>query len=324
VIIPTFNCAAYLPEAIESGLAQTWPSREIVVVDDGSTDDTPDILRGYGERIRWVRQENRGIGGARNTGIRAAKGDLIAFLDADDVWLPRKLELQVLGLERCPEAALTFTESDLFDEHGIVLEKMIPNRRALAAKFAVLDPREGISAGWFYYDLLLQECMHVSSVLVRRNCLSVTGLFDESLPSGSEDYDLWLRFACRWPVVLVDQVLTRYRLRGGSTSPSAWRERISVWRANHRPIRARHLASLPALQRREPRRELADYLLLDGWVELQAGRLREARALFRRSVGFGGPAVRAARYWAASYLPAPVRQAIRDLRSVRSRRASTA
>src|SRR5437773_3781756 len=99
VVIPTYNYARYLPEAIDSALAQTHAPLEVIVVDDGSTDDTPRVLAVYGDRIRVIRQANRGPGAARNTGIAAARGEYVGFLDADDVWLPRKLELQMARFE---------------------------------------------------------------------------------------------------------------------------------------------------------------------------------------------------------------------------------
>ncbi|HEX3110532.1 MAG TPA: glycosyltransferase family A protein, partial [Thermoanaerobaculia bacterium] len=107
VVIPSYNYARYLGEAIDSALGQTLPPLEVIVVDDGSTDDTPAVLAAYGDRIRVLRQKNAGVAVARNSGIAAARGECVAFLDADDVWLPRKLELQIplftdsVGLVHC-------------------------------------------------------------------------------------------------------------------------------------------------------------------------------------------------------------------------------
>src|SRR5687767_14566662 len=110
VVIPTYNYGRYVGDAIDSALAQTRPPDEVVVVDDGSTDDTPDRLAAYGDRIRVVRQTNQGLSAARNAGIRAAHGDWVAFLDSDDAFHPRKLELQLGALARRPELRLLATD----------------------------------------------------------------------------------------------------------------------------------------------------------------------------------------------------------------------
>ena len=106
VIIPAYNYARYLAEAIDSALGQTYAPLEVIVVDDASTDDTPRVLAAYGQRIRAIRQPNGGAGAARNTGIAAARGEYVAFLDADDVWLPRKLELQMALFDADPALGL--------------------------------------------------------------------------------------------------------------------------------------------------------------------------------------------------------------------------
>ena len=110
VVIPTYNYARFLPRALDSVLAQTWRDYEIIVVDDGSTDGTPEVAQAYGERIRYLRKENGGAATARNAGILAARGELLAFLDADDAWVPEKLARQVAYLDRHPEFGMVYSD----------------------------------------------------------------------------------------------------------------------------------------------------------------------------------------------------------------------
>ena len=110
VVIPTYNRADTVPRAVQSVLAQTWPAKEIVVVDDGSSDNTREVLSGQGPQVKYVYQDNQGVSAARNTGIRAASGDLIALLDSDDEWEPWKLELQIAAFREFPDLLIVGTD----------------------------------------------------------------------------------------------------------------------------------------------------------------------------------------------------------------------
>src|SRR5436190_9018266 len=118
VVIPTYNYARYLGAAIDSALQQTHAPLEVIVVDDGSTDDTPRLLDGYGDRIRVIRQKNSGVAAARNAGVREARGELIAFLDSDDLWKPRKLELQIARFEADPGLGLVHCGAETLDDQN--------------------------------------------------------------------------------------------------------------------------------------------------------------------------------------------------------------
>ena len=120
VIIPTYNNAAYLVESVESVLNQSYRNIELIVVDDGSTDNTQAVLAGFGDRLRYVRKANGGPSSARNLGIQMARGQLIAFQDADDLWLPEKLALQVAYFHLHPEVGVVFTGSLRFNENGVM------------------------------------------------------------------------------------------------------------------------------------------------------------------------------------------------------------
>jgi len=175
-IIPAYNQGAYLREAVRSLLDQTYPDFEVIVVDDGSTDDTCEVARSFADdRIHYVYQENRGLSGARNTGIRHSQGEYLTYLDSDDLFLPEKLDLLVAELESHPEIGLVAGQAIPIDEHGNRIGKMY------AAPLP--EPAE---------NLLLGNPLHVGSVLVRGEWQKRAGFFDETLRS-YEDWDMWLR-----------------------------------------------------------------------------------------------------------------------------------
>jgi glycosyltransferase involved in cell wall biosynthesis len=188
VIIPVFNRASEVCNAIDSALAQTLPPLEVIVVDDGSTDETPDVLTRYGDRIRVVRQSNQGVAAARNAGIAVARGDLLAFLDSDDVWLSRKLELQASRIEADPELGLVHCGVD-FEGTGINLDGM---EGSVATEILRLE-RSVIVA-------------HGSGVMVPRRVADEVGGFDARMRV-SEDWDFCYRVATRYRIAFVAEPL---------------------------------------------------------------------------------------------------------------------
>ena len=195
VIIPAYNQGCYLGEAIDSVVKQTYPDFEVIVVDDGSTDHTPEVVASYSdERIRYIYQDNRGLSAARNTGIRHSTGIYLSFLDSDDLFLPEKLALLVEELKNKPEIGLVAGQAIPIDEHG--------NR--IGAIFARPFPEDTA-------QLLLRNPVHVGSVMLRRHWQEKVGFFDETLRS-YEDWDMWLRLGkegCKmgW----VDKPVSLYR-----------------------------------------------------------------------------------------------------------------
>ena len=190
VIIPVFNRPGFIRQAIDSVVEQSYEDREIIIVDDGSTDLTPVVLAGYGDRIRRIHQPNRGVSAARNTGIRSAKGDLIAFLDADDYWLPGKLARQVAFFQDHPQARICQTE-----------EIWIRNGRRVNPKKRHKKP-----SGFIFEPSLALCLVSPSAVMLRKTLLEEVGGFDERLPA-CEDYDLWLRIAWKHPIHLIETPL---------------------------------------------------------------------------------------------------------------------
>ena len=175
---------------MDSVLEQTYQDLELVVVDDGSADDTPDRLVAYGDRIRIIRQENSGASAARNAGIRRAEGRYIAFLDSDDLWKPDKLAAQMELVSRDQSVKVCYTE-EIWIRRG---------RRVNPRK------KHAKHSGWILKEMLPLCLVSPSSVLIAREVFDRVGLFDESLPA-CEDYDLWLRIGRLYPIILIDRPL---------------------------------------------------------------------------------------------------------------------
>jgi glycosyltransferase involved in cell wall biosynthesis len=190
VVIPTYNRVTFLKDAIDSVLAQTFLDFELIVVDDGSTDDTPKLLSSYNNKARVITQTNQGPSAARNRGIEAAKSEWIAFLDSDDVWKPDKLKKQVQFITDNPDIKICQTE-----------EVWIRNGKRV-------NPRKKheMHSGWIYEKCLPLCIVSPSSVIIHQDVFEKAGLFDETMLA-CEDYDLWLRVTPHYPVFLVREQL---------------------------------------------------------------------------------------------------------------------
>ncbi len=190
VIIPTYNRAAMVREAVESVFRQTFVDFQLIVVDDGSTDDTSEALSPFRPRLTYLYQAHRGVSAARNLGIEAALGRWIAFLDSDDLWLPEKLKAQVEFFRQNPEARVNQTE-EIWIRKG---RRVNPKKK-----------HKKISGDLFAPSLKL--CLvSPSAVMIEKALFNDLGGFDESLPA-CEDYDLWLRISARHPIFLIDRPL---------------------------------------------------------------------------------------------------------------------
>jgi glycosyltransferase involved in cell wall biosynthesis len=209
-IIPAFNAEHVLATAIDSVLAQTKAPLECIVVDDGSTDSTADVARRYCGRIRLIQKENRGAAAARNRGARVASGELLAFLDADDRWLPERLErgLETLAAHPHVDAVMCATEVVDADLRPGEMIRQDPN---LTEEEMVLCRAPLVSTG--------------SNLLITRACFEAVGGFDETLPSkaGAEDWLMIFHLVEREALTTIPDVLVQYRLHEGNTSTSATR-----------------------------------------------------------------------------------------------------
>lgn len=232
VVIPAYNCGAYIDDAVESVLNQTWKPVEIIVVDDGSTDDTGNRLRKYGDRVQVVTQENRGSSRARNVGLERCRGEFVAFLDADDHWRPEKLEWQLACFAELGDAGLVFTDFSaigpdgglvagsyldgafgVFREYGISLRDVFRESREIAGirrEIGAARPRAYF--GPAFRDLCKGNFILPSTTLFRRDDIERIGLRFNEKYRCAIDQDFHLRFALHYRVAFLDAVTAEYRI----------------------------------------------------------------------------------------------------------------
>lgn len=195
VVIPAYNAMQYLPETLESVLKQTFTDFEVLIVNDGSSDNVIDwVSQVKDPRVKLISQTNQGLSGARNTGILNAQGEYVAFLDADDLWESSKLEKQVRCLNDNPEVGLVHTPMILVDEHGKSTGRVISSD----------------AEGNVFKELLQRNFIACPSVIVRRSCFETVGVFNRSLRS-IEDWDMWIRIASRYTFAVIKEPLSYYR-----------------------------------------------------------------------------------------------------------------
>lgn len=203
VIIPSYNMARFLPQAVESVLAQTYANLEIQIIDDGSKDDTQEVVRQWAQdpRIRVHRQVNGGLSHARNQGVALTRGDFIALLDADDIWEPQKLARQLPLFRGRPELGVVYSDYSRMDADG----KPLPNGPTQMHRGKVSGP------------LLIENFVPASTTVVRRACFERCGGFDVALRTG-EDYEMWLRLSAHFEFDFITEPTMRYRTGGWQMS----------------------------------------------------------------------------------------------------------
>jgi glycosyltransferase involved in cell wall biosynthesis len=209
IVIPAFNSESYLRQAIDSVLGQTWQDWELLIVDDGSTNGTPEISKEFAAadpRCRFFSRAHSGLASAtRNAGIKSARGKFVAFLDADDAWLPEKLERQLAIVDTHPETDLVYANAFIIHDGETTREKLYSSRRARSCQR--------------YASLLWHNQVATSTVLVRTESLRKAGAFRETRHMRIvEDYDLWLRICARGNLRFLDEPLALYRRHRGSVS----------------------------------------------------------------------------------------------------------
>lgn len=204
VVIPTHNRGRFITDAIESVLAQTYKDYEIIVVDDGSTDDTREQVKKFGERVRYYYQYNSGPSAARNTGIKLARGKYIAFCDSDDRFLPHKLQKQMEFLRKHPKCKFLYSWYYNVNEKGDITKLRKPGD---------CQSREQLQ----YYLFKRKFTIRTSTVLIHKKCFETAGLFNEKY-FYSQDWDMWLRLAAYYRGYCLKKPLCEYRLHGSNRS----------------------------------------------------------------------------------------------------------
>jgi len=191
VIIPTYNRASVLPRAIDSVLSQSLVATEIIIVDDGSTDETPNLIAKENSKVKYIRQDNKGVSAARNLGIKNATSEWVCLLDSDDSWQADKLEKQVEALTNNPDYFICHTNETWF-RNGKILNQGKKHKKL---------------GGHIFQHCLPLCAISPSSVMIKKTLFDNVGLFDENLPA-CEDYDMWLRICSTYPVLFIDEALT--------------------------------------------------------------------------------------------------------------------
>jgi glycosyltransferase involved in cell wall biosynthesis len=273
VIITTYNHEAFIAEAVQSVLGQTYTDYELIVVDDGSVDGTLEEISGFGEKVRLIRQPNQGVAASRNTGIQHARGELLAFLDGDDLWEPDKLAWQVGAAGDHPASGLIAVDGVKFSGQSILQQSLLGS--------SVTDLLSGQKSVTLrcYEQLLRQNLICTTSqVMVPRRVLDVVGLSDRAFPVAS-DHDLYIRIAARYDMTFVGRPLTRWRyLHTSASGPEELR--VLRWAADDIAILKKHLRCALPTHRPLIRALLREHLLGAASIAY----CQTDRALARRSL----------------------------------------
>jgi glycosyltransferase involved in cell wall biosynthesis len=337
VVVPTHNRARIVGAAIQSVLAQTYQNVEVIVVDDGSTDDTRSVVERYGPRVRYLYQPNSGVSSARNLGFANARGEFIALLDSDDEFLPWKLEAQVRLLQAHPDVGMVWTDMTAVNPDGHVVEqrhlRTFYGAHALARIERVLEGTRALQGIWaeapndvataptykgdLFSSMLLGNLVHTSTVVLRRDRLRIVGGFDTSLAHSGEDYEFHLRTCSHGVVAFIDAPTLLYRV-GAADQLTATAYNIYIARNNLTTVLrwlelGRERINLPnyRLQRR-----LADSFRWVGEAEMQRGDRRAARTYLWRSLRHAPRDTRTAMLLMFAALPLA---ALRTARAVKRR-----
>jgi glycosyltransferase involved in cell wall biosynthesis len=275
VVIAAYNMAQYLPLAVRSALGQTYGNVEVIVIDDGSRDDTREVMAPFlrEPRFRYLGQDNQGQAAAKNHGVREARGEHIAFLDADDIWVPEKLEQQIPLFLRSEDVGVVYSRLAYIDETGREL------------RIADNELFRGRVSG----PLLVQNFIGFSTSVVRKRCFDHLGGFDEAITMGI-DYDLWLRFSTQYEFDFVDRPLIRYRLWAGQMSNNCKRRYL-----NGIAIMERFIEKFPGVVEKSTEKE--------AWAHTYVGYGQCLHQVDRRAAPALALYMRALRY-RPGYLPA--------------------
>jgi glycosyltransferase involved in cell wall biosynthesis len=269
VIIPTYNRKEFLGRAIDSVLRQTCQNFELLIIDDGSDDGTDEFVAAYGNAVRYLYQDNLGPAAARNTGIRAARHGLLAFLDSDDCFAPEKLAVQGAAMAARPEYLVCHTDEEWYRAGRLLKQKKHQAR-----------------VGGDIFGRCLELCaVGMSTVMARRRLFAEVGLLDEELLC-CEDYDLWLRVSAKFPFLLVPEAFTRKD--GGREDQLSWIHRVGMDRFRIAAIvKIIKAGELDREQEQLARRELVRKCLLYGQGCLKHGRGAEGSRYLQLAERYG-------------------------------------
>lgn len=279
VIVPTYNCGGFVGAAIDSVLSQAYAPLEVIAVDDGSTDDTVQVLGGFGERVRVFTQANRGPAAARNHAVRQARGDYLAFLDGDDLWLPGQPAVLMGHVEKHPDTRV------IYGNWGVWHPEADGSFAPLPAFDLKDDPVvDAAGSGWIYSKLLFDSIIHIIAAVIHRSVYDAVQGFDETLRTGS-DYDFWLKVSRAYPVVKLDRPVAVYRQNHTSVTYTVRREN-NAYRLLKRALDTYGLADTAghAVPRRAAANRLAELAFVHGYRHYWQGDAQVAQQSFMQSL----------------------------------------
>jgi len=318
VVIPAFNNAAYVGQAVDSVLAQDYKDLEIIIVDDGSTDHTSDVISNYGNSVNYIYQDNGGAPVARNTGISAAKSEYIAFLDSDDIWEPTNLATKMKVLREHADLDAVFSDFSIFNDDGTAvaaaMRTLYPifsqKKRRLQDIFdekpvnlCAGDQHTPLYEGNIFHSLLHGNFINLCSIVARKEALLTAGAFNESLIT-QQDYDLWLRLSRRSRIGFIDAPLVRYRRH--ATQLTARKHTTRILRTVTGVLQPYYDERRKILNEDEAVRfshRYADVFVQLGLAHLGNRKPREARAAFKEAMRVAPLRLRRAFLWIFSQLP---------------------
>jgi len=335
VIIPTYNRALECKRAIWSVLAQTYENLEIVVVDDGSTDDTKDQLHGMDDRIKYVWQPNGGVSAARNRGLQEATGEYIGLLDSDDEWLPWKVEAQLSTLKAFPEAGMVWTDMAAVDERGSVLYesylKLMYNAYVYFDRDRHFRESRVVSEVWAGCptDYLHSKCytgnifswmfmgnlVHTSTVLIKRDRQRKVGEFDVSLQKSGEDYDFHLRTCRVGDVAYIDVPSVRYRIGASDQLTEA---KYQVWAARNNLKTVKRIFETARQEIKLPESMVRERMAICyAWVGMQEffQDRKKAGEYLRQSLSWRPYQLRVCVFYVLSFLPISIYHTLVGIKS---------
>lgn len=310
VVIPAFNAQAFIAETIDSILAQTYRDFEIIVVDDGSTDNTGELVRQFSPPVRYIHTENSGPSHARNVGIRASQGRYVAFVDADDLWVPEKLETQIGFLESQPDMGFVFADMLMFRHDQVTLPSYFKSLKDPHVRAQIPDQSDFLADP----TRLLLKCNVVptGTVVVRKACLDQTDLFDERI-SNVEDLDLWIRLSLVCKFGCIPQVLKKKRDHQGNISKNRHKALEAALYMCKKL--ARDFPQFNEVYRDDYLRRLCRHNGTLGYFYFSNGDMKRARPHLWRSLCHK-PTARKAMLMCGSFLPEAIRSMVRKIKSI--------
>jgi glycosyltransferase involved in cell wall biosynthesis len=297
VVIPAYNAEKYIRESIDSVLTQTFKNYEIIVVDDGSTDSTGIIIQQSYPSVRYIFQKNGGPAKARNVGIKEARGEYIAFLDADDVWMPTKLEKQIHYFNQHPEISFVFTENSMFDEKGIIRH--------------TLGKRERLLKKDVVRNIFMSSYLATPTVMVQKKVFEEVGYFEENLIA-AEDDNMWMRIAMKFKVALIDEPLTMVRITRSSLTYDF--TNIIKGVISHLELLSKKYPDIESRLGHLINKKYSILFLSAGYDCFSRNEFRIAREEFKKSFKYWKFNIRAILYIGATYLPIGTITLIREIR----------